>query len=262
MKLATPFAVLAIASSLAAGAALAKDTITVGVTPGAHEEILEEVQKLAKEQGLDVEIATFSDYAVPNQALNDGDLDLNSFQHVPYLDNQVADRGYDLKAVGKTIITPMGIYSEKVESVDDIPENSRVAIPNDPTNGGRALLLLQAKGVIKLADGAGLKATPLDIVENPKNIEILELDAAQLPRVLNDVSVAAINTNYALDAGFNPIEDSIAIESPDSPYANVIVARTEDAGADWVKQFVEIYQSDEIRSFIENTYGGAVVPVF
>nr|WP_272214180.1 MetQ/NlpA family ABC transporter substrate-binding protein [Marinicella sp. W31]MDC2877442.1 MetQ/NlpA family ABC transporter substrate-binding protein [Marinicella sp. W31] len=191
-------------------------------------------------------MATFSDYVVPNQALNDGDLDLNSFQHGPYLDNQVADRGYDLKAVGKTIITPMGIYSEKVESVDDIPENSRVAIPNDPTNGGRALLLLQAKGVIKLADGAGLKATPLDIVENPKNIDILELDAAQLPRVLNDVSVAAINTNYALDAGFNPIEDSIAIESPDSPYANVIVARTEDADADWVKQFVEIYQSDEI----------------
>ncbi|PRX08251.1 UNVERIFIED_ORG: D-methionine transport system substrate-binding protein [Martelella mediterranea] len=262
MKFVNLFASLALGAALVAGPALAKDKIIVGVTPGAHEEILEQVQKLAKEKGLDVEIASFSDYVVPNQALNDGDLDLNSFQHVPYLDNQVADRGYDLKAVGKTIITPMGIYSNKVESVDDIPENSRVAIPNDPTNGGRALLLLQAKGVIKLADGAGLKATPLDIVENPKNIEILELDAAQLPRVLNDVSVAAINTNYALDAGFNPIEDSIAIESPDSPYANVIVARTEDADADWVKEFVEIYQSDEIRNFIETTYGGAVVPVF
>ncbi|WP_319518330.1 MetQ/NlpA family ABC transporter substrate-binding protein [uncultured Martelella sp.] len=262
MKFVNLFASLALSAALVAGPALAKDKIIVGVTPGAHEEILEQVQKLAKEKGLDVEIASFSDYVVPNQALNDGDLDLNSFQHVPYLDNQVADRGYDLKAVGKTIITPMGIYSNKVESVDDIPENSRVAIPNDPTNGGRALLLLQAKGVIKLADGAGLKATPLDIVENPKNIEILELDAAQLPRVLNDVSVAAINTNYALDAGFNPIEDSIAIESPDSPYANVIVARTEDADADWVKEFVEIYQSDEIRNFIETTYGGAVVPVF
>ncbi|MET3598234.1 MetQ/NlpA family ABC transporter substrate-binding protein [Martelella mangrovi] len=262
MKFVNLFASLALSAAVVAGPALAKDKIIVGVTPGAHEEILEQVQKLAKEKGLDVEIASFSDYVVPNQALNDGDLDLNSFQHVPYLDNQVADRGYDLKAVGKTIITPMGIYSNKVESVDDIPENSRVAIPNDPTNGGRALLLLQAKGVIKLADGAGLKATPLDIVENPKNIEILELDAAQLPRVLNDVSVAAINTNYALDAGFNPIEDSIAIESPDSPYANVIVARTEDADADWVKEFVEIYQSDEIRNFIETTYGGAVVPVF
>ncbi|WP_174802616.1 MetQ/NlpA family ABC transporter substrate-binding protein [Martelella limonii] len=262
MKKTSIFAAIAIAAGLAAGSAPAKDKIIVGVTPGAHEEILEQVQKLAKEKGLDVEIATFSDYVVPNQALNDGDLDLNSFQHVPYLDNQVADRGYDLTAVGKTIITPMGIYSEKVESLDDIPDNARIAIPNDPTNGGRALLLLQDKGLIKLADGVGLKATPLDIVENPKNIDILELDAAQLPRVLNDVSVAAINTNYALDAGLDPIADSIAIESADSPYANVIVARTEDADADWVKQFVEIYQSDDIRNFIEKTYGGAVVPVF
>lgn len=256
------FAAVAVAAGMAAGPAMAKDSIKVGVTPGAHEEILEQVQALAKDQGLNVEIVAFSDYVVPNQALNDGDLDLNSFQHVPYLDNQIADRGYELTAVGKTIITPMGIYSDKVENVDDIPKNARIAIPNDPTNGGRALLLLQDKGIIKLAEGAGLKATPLDIVENPKNIEILELDAAQLPRVLNDVSVAAINTNYALDAGFDPIADSITIESADSPYANVIVSRTEDKDADWVKQFVEIYQSDEIRDFIETTYGGAVVPVF
>ncbi|TCT36299.1 MetQ/NlpA family ABC transporter substrate-binding protein [Martelella mediterranea] len=262
MNIAKTFAAVALAAGLIAGPALAKDKITVGVTPGAHEEILEQVQKLAKEQGVNVEIATFSDYVVPNQALNDGDLDLNSFQHVPYLDNQIADRGYKLTAVGKTIITPMGIYSNKIDNLDALPKNARVAIPNDPTNGGRALLLLQKQGVIKLADGVGLKATPLDIVENPKNIDILELDAAQLPRVLNDVAVAAINTNYALDAGLDPVADSIAIESADSPYANVIVSRTEDKDADWVKQFVEIYQSDEIRDFIEKTYGGAVVPVF
>ena len=253
---------VALSACIVAGPALAKDVVKVGVTPGEHEEILEQVKSLAAEQGLDVEIVTFSDYVLPNQALQDGDLDLNSFQHVPYLDNQIKDRGFDLTPVGKTIVTPMGVYSNSVEDLNDIPDNARVAIPNDPTNGGRALLLLQEKGLIKLADGVDLTATPLDIVENPKHIEFLELDAAQLPRVLSDVAAAAINTNYAIDAGFDPLNDAIAIESADSPYANVIVARTEDKDADWVKQFVSVYHSDDIRDFIEKTYGGAVVPVF
>lgn len=262
MRFIDTVASIAVAVSLFAAPAFAADAIKVGVTAGEHEEILEHVKALAAEQGVDVEIITFSDYVLPNQALEDGDLDLNSFQHVPYLENQIKDRGFDLTAVGKTIVTPMGIYSNEIENLDDLPDGARFAIPNDPTNGGRALLLLQEKGVIKLRDGVDLTATPLDITENPKHIEILELDAAQLPRALSDVVAAAINTNYAIDAGLDPQTDSIAIESADSPYANVIVARTQDKDADWVKQFVSIYHSDEIRDFIEKSYGGAVVPVF
>lgn len=262
MRFLKTLAAVALAAGIAATPALADQALKVGVTPGEHEEVMEQVKALAAKQGLEVEIITFSDYVLPNQALNDGDLDLNSFQHVPYLDNQIKDRGYELSVVGKNFVTPMGLYSDKVDSLDAVPEGAKVAIPNDPTNGGRALLLLQAKGVITLAEGVGLAATPLDVADNPKGLEFIELDAAQLPRALPDVTVAAINTNYALDAGFNPMEDSIAIESADSPYANVIVARTEDKDADWVKQFVEIYQSDEIRTFINDTYQGAVVPVF
>ena len=191
--------------------ALAED-IKIGVTPGEHAQIMEKVKEVAAKKGLNIEILEFSDYVVPNQALADGDLNANSFQHQPYLDNQIADRGFDLVSVGKTITTPMGVYSKKVKTLGELADGATVAIPNDPTNGGRALLVLAKEGLIKVNPDAGLKATAADITENPKNIQIAELDAAQLPRSLDDVDAAVINTNYAMEAGLHPKTDAIAIE--------------------------------------------------
>lgn len=250
-------------SALALSAAMASaEEIKVGVSVGEHAEIMEQVAKVAKDKGLDIDIVEFTDYVVPNQALNDGDLQANSFQHQPYLDNQIKDRGFDLVAIGKTITTPMGVYSAKLKSLDELPEGGKVAIPNDPTNGGRALLLLQDKGLIKLADGTGLTPTPLDVAENARNLKFLELDAAQLPRALADADVAVINTNYALEAGLNPEKDAIAIEAAESPYANIIVVRTADKDAPWAKTLVDSYHSDAVKKYIQDKYHGAVIPAW
>ncbi|MGF9563242.1 MetQ/NlpA family ABC transporter substrate-binding protein [Neorhizobium sp. JUb45] len=243
---------------LAAGSALAED-IKVGVSAGEHAKIMEKVKEVAKTKGLNIDIIEFSDYVVPNQALNDGDIQANSFQHQPYLDNQIADRKFDLVSIGKTITTPMGVYSKKVKSLDELKEGSTVAIPNDPTNGGRALLVLASKGLIKFKDDAGIKVTPADIIENTKKIEFAEIDAAQLPRSLDDVDAAVINTNYAMEAGLNPKKDAIAIEGEKSPYANVIVVRTADKDASWAKTLVESYHDESIRKFINDEYKGALI---
>lgn len=250
---AAAFAVLAASSALA-------ETIRVGVTPGEHAQIMEKVKEVAAKKGLDIEILEFSDYVVPNQALADGDLNANSFQHQPYLDNQIADRGFDIVSVGTTITTPMGVYSKKVKSLDALKDGASVAIPNDPTNGGRALLVLASKGLIKVKPEAGLKVTPNDITENPKNLQFSELDAAQLPRSLDDVDAAVINTNYAMEAGLHPKTDAIAIESDKSPYANVIAVRRADKDAPWVKTLVESYHDDSIRNFINTQFKGALIP--
>ena len=246
------------ALALSATAAMAED-IKVGVSPGEHAEIMEEVAKVAAPKGLNIEVIEFSDYVVPNQALNDGDINANSFQHRPYLENQIKDRGFELVEVGTTITTPMGVYSDKIKDLADLPEGGKVAIPNDPTNGGRALLVLQDLGVIKLADGTGLVPSPLDVTENAKNLKFLELDAAQLPRALADADIAIINTNYALAAGLNPNTDAIASEKADSPYVNILVVRKGDEGADWVKPLVEAYHSPEVKKFIEDKYQGSVI---
>jgi len=238
--------------------ALAED-IKIGVTPGEHAQIMEKVKEVAAKKGLNIEILEFSDYVVPNQALADGDLNANSFQHQPYLDNQIADRGFDLVSVGKTITTPMGVYSKKVKTLGELADGATVAIPNDPTNGGRALLVLAQEGLIKVNPDAGLKATAADITENPKNIQIAELDAAQLPRSLDDVDAAVINTNYAMEAGLHPKTDAIAIEGSESPYANVIVVRRADKDAPWVKTLVESYHDDSIKAFINDQFKGALI---
>ncbi|MBN9028574.1 MAG: metal ABC transporter substrate-binding protein [Rhizobiales bacterium 63-7] len=238
--------------------ALAED-IKIGVTPGEHAQIMEKVKEVAAKKGLNIEILEFSDYVVPNQALADGDLNANSFQHQPYLDNQIADRGFDLVSVGKTITTPMGVYSKKVKTLGELADGATVAIPNDPTNGGRALLVLAKEGLIKVNPDAGLKATAADITENPKNIQIAELDAAQLPRSLDDVDAAVINTNYAMEAGLHPKTDAIAIEGSESPYANVIVVRRADKDAPWVKTLVESYHDDSIKAFINDQFKGALI---
>ena len=252
-------AAAAIAAVLAAGSALAED-IKVGVSVGEHAEIMEKVKEVAATKGLNIDIVEFSDYVVPNQALNDGDLNANSFQHQPYLDNQIADRGFEIETVGLTITTPMGVYSKKVKSLDELQDGATVGIPNDPTNGGRALLVLQAEGLIKVNPDVGLKAGPADVTENPKNIQFAELDAAQLPRSLDDTDASVINTNYALDAGLNPNTDSIAIEGKESPYANVIAVRTQDKDAPWVKTLIEAYHDDSIKAFINERYQGSVIP--
>jgi D-methionine transport system substrate-binding protein len=253
---------LIIAAAVAALSAIPAfaENIKVGVTPGEHAQIMEKVAAIAAKKGLNIEILEFSDYVVPNQALNDGDIQANSFQHQPYLDNQITDRKFDLVSVGKTITTPMGVYSKKVKNLDELKEGSTVAIPNDPTNGGRALLVLASKGLIKFKDNPGVKVTVADIIENPKKIEFAEIDAAQLPRSLDDVAAAVINTNYAMEAGLNPKKDAIAIEGEKSPYANVIVVRTADKDKPWVKTLVESYHDDSIRAFINDQFKGALIP--
>ena len=246
------------ALALSAVAAMAED-IKVGVSPGEHAEIMEEVAKVAEPMGLNIEVVEFSDYVIPNTALADGDIQANSFQHRPYLENQIKDRGFDLVEIGTTITTPMGIYSDKLESLDALPEGAKIGIPNDPTNGGRALLILQDLGLLTLAEGTGLVPTPLDVTENPKNLQFLELDAAQLPRSLADTDASIINTNYALAAGLNPNEDTVGMEKADSPYVNIIVVRQGDQDQDGAKKLVEAYHSAEVKAFIDEKYEGSVL---
>ena len=216
----------ALALALAAGfttGALAQDKpLKIGVTAGPHAQIFEQVKKVAEKDGLKIQVIEFSDYVQPNAALAAGDLDANAYQHQPYLDAQVKDRGYKIVSVGNTVNFPMGLYSKKVKGLNELKEGARFGLPNDPTNGGRALLLLQDKGLIKLKEGAGLKATPLDVVGNPKKLKFVELDAAQLPRSLDDLDASAVNTNFAISAGLNPVKDAIALESTKSPYVRKV----------------------------------------
>lgn len=244
------------------GAALADQTIRIGVTPGPHAQIMEDVAKRASSEGLTFKVIEFSDYVLPNTALAQGDLDANSFQHQPYLDNQVKDRGLPLVSVAKTVIFPMGLYSKKFKSLDQVPDGSSIAVPNDPTNGGRALLLLQKVGFLKLRPEAGLKASVVDIIDNPRKFKIKELDAAQLPRSLEDTALSAVNTNYAMEAGLSPLRDSLVLEDANSPYANIIVVREQDKDKPWVAKLVKLYQSPETKAFIEKTFGASVFPAF
>lgn len=252
-------AAIAMAALLPFSVQAEEKTIKVGVTAGPHAEIMEVVKKVAEKDGLKIQIVEFSDYVQPNAALNAGDLDANSYQHLPYLENQIKDRGYKLTNIGWTVNFPMGAYSKKVKSIDAVTEGSRVAIPNDPTNGGRALLVLESAGLIKLKKDAGLKATPLDVVENPKKLRVVELDAAQLPRALDEVEIAVINTNYAIPAGLQPTKDAIVIETPKSPYVNLIAVRTQDKDKPEFAKLVKAYQSPEVKAFVEQKYQKAVV---
>jgi D-methionine transport system substrate-binding protein len=239
--------------------------IKVGTIGGPDAQIWEVVTKVAKREGLNVKVVEFNDYVQPNAALDAGDLDANSFQHQPYLDSQVKQRGYKIVNAGLTYISPLGIYSKKLKSLKDLAQGAKIAVPNDPSNENRALLLLQAQGVIKLKAGAGTdgnNATPLDVAENPKEIKLVELDAAQLPRSLSDVDAAAINTNFALAAGLQPTKDAIALEDIHSPYANLIAVRAQDKDKPWVKKLVAAYQSEDVRQFIKTQFKGSVVPSF
>jgi D-methionine transport system substrate-binding protein len=238
----------------------AAEAIKIGVTPGPHAQILEIVKAIAATKGLDIQPIEFSDYVVPNAALDAGELQANSFQNQPYLDNQKADRGYKIESVGLTVNFPIGVYSKKHKSWSDIPTGGTISIPNDPTNGGRVLLLLRDKEAIKLKDGVGFKPRIVDIIDNPRKLKFIEIDAAQSPRALDDVDAAAINTNYATQAGLDPVKDPILREDPKGPYVNLIAVRSVDKDKAWVKTLVESYHTPEVKEFILTKFKGAVLP--
>ena len=238
-------------------------TLRVGASPTPHAEILAQVVDDLAEQGIDLQIVEYTDYVVPNTAVEDGEDDANYFQHTPYMENFNAERGTHLVAVGDVHYEPMGIYAGQTTSLEELPDGATIAVPNDATNEGRALLLLQAQGLITIDEAAGLECTPNDITENPKNLVFKELEAAMLPQTVEEVDLSVINSNYALQAGFNPVEDSLAIESADStPYPNVIAVKEGNENNEAVQALVKALQSDKVRDYIEETYGGAVVALF
>ena len=237
-------------------------TLKIGATPVPHAELLAEIKPDLKEQGINLEIVEFNDYVQPNIALNDKELDANFFQHEPYLNDFVKEhKDVKLKNAGGVHIEPMGIYSKKIKDLKELADGATVSIPNDPTNGGRSLLLLQKAGLLKLKDGVNETATVQDIAENPKNLVIQEVEAAQLPRTLEDVDISIINTNFAMNADLNPMKDALFIEDKTSPYVNIIAVR-EDENRDEIKTLVKSLQSDKVKKFIEDKYKGAIVPAF
>jgi D-methionine transport system substrate-binding protein len=241
-----------------------KPSIKVGISIGNAERIFDVVKKVAARDGLDVQVVVFSDYQLPNAALAAGDLDANAFQHKPFLENQVKSRGFDLVPVGLTVTAPLGFYSHKVKSVKDLPEGATVGIQNDPSNGNRSLLLLQQAGLITLKPEAvkNNTATPLDVVSNPKKLKLVALDAAQLPRSLDDLTIASINNDYAGKAGLTLDKDAVIKESATGPYANIIAVRRADKDKPWARQLVKAYQSPEVRSYIQTQFNGSLVPAF
>ncbi len=259
-KLAITFA--AITAFAAAVSAQASESISVAASAVPHAEILEFVKPALAKEGVELKIKVFTDYVQPNVQVAEGRLDANFFQHQPYLDEFNKSRGSQLSSIAGVHIEPFGAYSSKIKSLADLPQGANVVIPNDATNGGRALLLLAKAGVITLKDGAGITATVKDIANNPKAIKVRELEAATLPRVLNQVDLALINTNYALEAKLNPTKDALVIEGSDSPYVNILVvssARKDDAA---LQKLAKALHSAEVKAFINDKYKGAVVPAF
>ena len=253
---------LGVAVAVSALAVQAQDTVRIAVTAGPHAQIAEVARTVAARDGLVLQIVEFQDYIQPNAALDAGDVQANSYQHRPFLQSQIQARGYKITAVGDTVTFPMGFYSKTVKSLDALPKGAKVGIQNDPSNSGRALALLQKYGAIKLKPGAGISATLADIAENPKGLQIVPLEAAQLPRSLDDLDAAAINTNYAVQANLVPTRDAIAIEDAKGPYANLLAVRTVDKDKPWVAKLVKAFQSPEVRKLVETSFGGSLVPAF
>ena len=239
-----------------------KVVLKVGATPVPHAEILNEIKPLLAKDGIDLQIIEFTDYVKPNLSLNDKEIDANFFQHEPYLKKFAADRKLDLVNLVAVHIEPMGVYSKKLKDIKSVPDGAKVAIPNDPTNGGRALNILAKAGLIKLKDSVGISATVGDIVENPKNLKITEAEAAMLPRTLDDVDLAVINSNFAMEAKLNPTKDALFIEPKDSPYANIVAVRKGDENRKEIQALKKALTSPEVKKFIEEKYKGAVIPAF
>ncbi len=234
--------------------------LKVGVISGPEHQVMEVAAKVAKEKyNQDVELVVFSDYTTPNASLDKKDMDLNAFQHKPYLDKEIADKGYKLVPVGNTFVYPIAAYSRKIKSLAELKDGDKIAVPNDPTNLGRALLLLEKQGLIKLKDSKNLLSTRVDIIENPKNLEILEVEAPLLPRTLDDTAFSIINTSYAGQIGLTPTKDGIFVEDKESPYVNIIVAREDNKESPAVKNFVKAYQTDEVYNKANEVFKGAMI---
>ncbi len=250
--------------STSSGNTASKDNkvITVGATPVPHAEILNVVKPLLEKDGIELKVIEFTDYVKPNLALNDKELDANFFQHGPYMDEFNAEHGTELVSLCKVHVEPMGIYSHSIASLDQLSDGAAVAIPNDPTNGGRALLILQNAGLIALKDGGSITSTVQDVARNSKNLRFVELEAAQIPRSIDDVDIAVINTNFAMEAGLNPLHDAIFLEAKDSPYANILTVHAGDENRPELQALAKALQSPEIKTFIEEQYKGAILPSF
>lgn len=254
------------ATTAAASSSAASDNvITVGASPSPHAEILEAIKPELEAQGYELKVVEYSDYVQPNVALSEGDLDANYFQHLPYLENYNTENGTDLASAGTIHFEPMGLYAGKSSDITNVPDGAKIAVPSDATNEARALLLLQDQGVIKLTDGVGLEATANDIIENPHNVELVEVEAAAVPRSLQDVDFGVINGNYALSAGLDT-SATLASEGADSEaaqtYANIIAVRNGDENSEKTQALLKALTSDTARKFIEDTYKGSVIPVF
>jgi D-methionine transport system substrate-binding protein len=239
---------------------LSDDKLVVGVTAGPHEQIVEKVKELAEKDGLTVEIKVFTDYVMPNVALAEKEIDLSSFQTEPFFEHMKKDRNLDLVKVADTVTFPMGVYSSKVKDVSELKNGAKIGLPSDPTNSGRALMLFENAGLITIKEGVGLNATINDIDENKNNYAFIELDSAQIARQLDELDAAAINTNFAIEYGLSPTKDSIFIEPKDSPFANLIAVRSESKDEEVVQQFIDLYRSEEVKKFIEETFDGSIIP--
>ncbi|WP_416196664.1 MetQ/NlpA family ABC transporter substrate-binding protein [Selenomonas sp.] len=250
-------------SGASSAASSGAKTLKVGATAVPHAEILEAAKPLLEKEGITLEIVEFNDYVQPNLALNDKELDANFFQHEPYLKNFMDEhKEVKLKNAAGIHIEPMGVYSRKIKKLDELKDGATIAIPNDPTNGGRSLLLLEKAGIIKLKEGVGEKATVGDIAENKKNIKFQEVEAAQVPRTLDDVDAAVINSNFAMQVNLDPTKDAMFIEDSTSPYVNIIAVREGDENRPEIQALIKVLHSDEIKQFITEKYKGAVVPAF
>ena len=236
--------------------------IIIGVSPVPHAEITEALKDEFAKEGIEVEVKVFDDYVQPNLALDQGDIDANFFQHIPYLENFSKERGLNLVSLGSVHIEPMGLYSDKIKSLDELKDGDEVLIPSDPSNGRRALLLFEKNGLITLKDDTKEDLTEKDIDQNIKNLKFTPIEAANIPNVYKDAALAAINTNFALGAGLNPSADAIALEDKDSPYANVIAVRKGDETKDKFQKLIKVFQSDACKKFIEDTYKGEIYPAF
>lgn len=238
-------------------------TLTVAATPTPHAEILQQVVEPLKAEGIDLVIKEYTDYVLPNTAVEEGEVDANYFQHTPYMESFNAERGTHLVNAGEIHFEPMGLYPGKTASLDDLADGATIAVPNDATNEGRALMLLEAQGLITLKEDAGLECTPNDIVENTKDLKIQELEAAMVPQVIDDVDFAIINSNYAIQAGLDPTTDALVSESAeDAKYPNIICVKEGNETSDAIVKLLEALKSDAVRTFIEENYNGAVVPMF
>jgi D-methionine transport system substrate-binding protein len=248
-----------LARAQAAELGTAARPVRVGVTQGVHAQTFEKVGEVLAREGFATRPVEFGDFIQPNAALAAGDLDANAYQHLPFLEAQRAQRGYDFVPVGKTVLTLMGVFSRRHRDLAALPAGARVAIPNDPTNGGRALLLLAEAGVFRLRPGADHRATVADITENPKRIRVVELEAATIVRALEDVDAGAITGNYAVPAGLNPLRDALARETEQSVYTVLVVVRRRDEAAPWARRLAAGYGHPDVRAFVERTFGGAVI---